>query len=130
MYPADLKYSREHEWVKVDGTKATIGITFFAQKELGDVVFVELPEAGETITANESFAVVESVKSVSDVYAPVSGKVLEVNAALGTRPELINEDPYGSAWIAVVEMSSPEELEELITAEEYQRFTLGDEADE
>lgn len=120
MYPEELKYTTEHEWLKIEeDNRVRVGITHFAQKELGDVVFVELPEEGATAVANESFAVVESVKAVSDIYCPVSGTVVEANAALEDQPELINEDPYGQGWIAVIEITDPQELDALLTAAEY-----------
>jgi len=123
MYPSELRYSEEHEWLKLEeGNRARIGITEFAQKELGDVVFVELPEEGTVVNAGDSFAVVESVKAVSDIYAPVSGKVVEVNDALNDSPELINEDPYGEGWIAVIEVSDVAEIDSLLTAEQYQQL--------
>jgi len=103
--PADLKYTKEHEWVRIEGDVATLGITDHAQEALGDIVFVELPEVGRTIDAGEAFAVVESVKAVSDVYAPVAGEVIEVNEALEGAPEQVNTEPYGSGWIAKVKMS-------------------------
>lgn len=122
MYPEELKYTKEHEWIKIeDANRVRVGITHFAQKELGDVVFVELPEAGTPVTANESFAVVESVKAVSDIYAPLSGSVMEANQDLEDRPELVNEDPYGEGWIAIIEVSDPAEMEGLLTAEDYQK---------
>ncbi len=121
--PQELKYSREHEWVKVEGTKATVGITDFAQHQLGDVVFVEVPAAGTAMTAGQGFSVVESVKAVSDIYAPVSGKVVAVNDALNDTPEIINGDPYGDGWIAVIEMSNPGELDGLLDAAGYEKFT-------
>ncbi len=119
MYPAELRYSTEHEWVRVEGGRARVGITFFAQKELGDVVFVDLPQVGARVAAGDGFAVVESVKAVSDIYAPVSGTVVEVNQQLIDQPELINQDPYGQGWIAVVEMSDPAEVGRLLTADQY-----------
>jgi len=103
--PADLKYTKEHEWVRIEGDIATLGITDHAQEALGDIVFVELPEVGRTLAAGEAFAVVESVKAVSDVYAPVGGEVIEVNSALEDAPEQVNGEPYGSGWIAKVKMS-------------------------
>lgn len=118
-YPNDLKYSKEHEWVKVEGGKTRIGITYFAQDELGDVVFVELPEVGDEIEAGRPFSVVESVKAVSDIYAPVSGRITEVNQALADRPELINQSPYGDAWIVVVEPADPAQLDQLMSSQEY-----------
>jgi glycine cleavage system H protein len=107
MYPADLKYSKEHEWVKVEGTRGRIGLTHHAQSALRDVVFVEVPKVGRAVKQMEAFGVVESVKAVSDVYAPVSGAVVEVNAALETTPELVNKECYGAGWIVVVEMANP-----------------------
>lgn len=127
MYPKDLKYSREHEWVRVSGKRAIIGITDFAQQELGDVVFVELPEVGDTATQGGEFAVVESVKAVSEVYAPVSGTVVEVNNGLTDRPESINQDPYGEGWIAVIELADPAELDNLLSPDDYAAFVAGGE---
>ncbi len=121
--PKELRYSREHEWVLVEEDHvATVGITDYAQDQLGDVVFVELPELEAQLTQDEPFGVVESVKAVSDIYAPVSGTVKEINAELLNTPETINEDPYGDAWLVQVEMSDPGELDALMTAEEYERF--------
>jgi glycine cleavage system H protein len=117
--PAQLKYSEEHEWAKIEGTRVTIGITDFAQGELGDIVFVELPELGDVIQFGDPFGSVESVKTVSELYAPVSGKVIEVNAALVDGPEKVNEAPYGDGWMIVVELSDPTELEQLWTADKY-----------
>ncbi|HLC17677.1 MAG TPA: glycine cleavage system protein GcvH [Thermodesulfobacteriota bacterium] len=121
-FPKDLKYTREHEWIKVEDDIATVGITDYAQDSLGDVVYVELPQEGATVTKNEPFGVVESVKAVSDLYSPVSGSVVEVNDAVIESPEAINEDPYGDAWMIRIEVGSPDDLGDLITAEEYQRF--------
>lgn len=118
-YPDDLVYSREHEWVRTDGNRATIGITSFAAEELGDIVYVELPEVGSTLEQFVSFGVVESVKAVSDLYAPISGEVVEVNDALRDAPELLNSDPFGEGWIARVEMSDAGQLETLMSAEAY-----------
>jgi glycine cleavage system H protein len=120
--PKDLRYSREHEWVAVEEGIATIGITDYAQEQLGDVVYVELPEVGAQVMKDEPFGVVESVKAVSDVFAPVSGTVVEVNGPLADSPETVNEDPYGDAWMIRVEMSDPGELDELLTAAEYLTF--------
>jgi glycine cleavage system H protein len=117
--PQELKYSKEHEWVRVEGSKTYIGITHFAQDELGDIVFVELPEAGSALTANSTFGTVESVKTVSDLFAPVSGKVLEVNSKLTDSPELVNSDPYGDGWMVVVEVADAAELSDLLDAEAY-----------
>lgn len=131
-YPEGLKYSREHEWVMVEGDSATIGISDFAQSELGDVVYVEVPEVGEKISKEDPFGAVESVKAVSDLYAPVSGTVVEVNDALPDTPELINEDPYGEGWIVKVTLSDPDELDELMNAQEYAAHCegLGEEEDD
>ncbi|SHE56859.1 glycine cleavage system protein GcvH [Desulforamulus putei] len=117
--PVELKYSREHEWVRVEGNRAIIGITDFAQESMGDIVFVELPSVGDTVEAEEPFGVVESVKTASDLYAPVSGEVVEVNNEPVDAPEVINQDPYGKGWMIVVEMSDPSQLENLLSAEQY-----------
>jgi len=117
--PDDLRYSKEHEWVRVDGSQATIGITSFAADELGDIVFVELPEPGATLAQFATFGVVESVKAVSDLYAPASGNVTEVNEALRDSPELLNSDPFGEGWIVRVELADPSELDALMDAEAY-----------
>ena len=122
MYPADLKYSKEHEWVKVEGKRGRIGLTHHAQKALGDVVFVEVPKVGRAVKQMEAFGVVESVKAVSDVYSPVSGAVVEVNATLETTPELINKDCYGAGWIIVVEIADPKELDTLMDVKVYEAF--------
>jgi glycine cleavage system H protein len=118
--PKELRYSEEHEWVRVEGDKVRIGITDFAQSELGDIVFVELPEVGTEVTANEPFGSVESVKTVSELYAPVSGKVVEVNEALNDNPEFVNESPYEKAWMIIVEPSDLSEVDNLLTAEQYE----------
>ena len=122
-YPEDLAYSREHEWVRVDGSKATIGITSFAADELGDIVFVELPEVGTSVSQFGTFGVVESVKAVSDLYSPVSGEVTEVNDALRDAPELMNSDPFGEGWIMRVELSDAGELDALMDVEAYSNET-------
>lgn len=119
-YPAALRYSKEHEWIRVEGNQATIGITDFAQDSLGDVVFVQLPDEGLEVIAGASCAEVESTKSVSEIYAPVSGAVVAVNAALDAAPELINTAPYEGGWIMTVEMTSPEEIDGLMDAAAYQ----------
>ena len=118
-YPDDLRYSKEHEWVRVDGSRATIGITSFAAEELGDIVFVELPEVGAVLKQFATFGVVESVKAVSDLFSPVSGEVMEVNDALRDAPELLNSDPFGEGWIAKVELADPAELDALMDAAAY-----------
>ncbi|WP_027410047.1 glycine cleavage system protein GcvH [Anoxybacteroides tepidamans] len=120
--PKELRYSEEHEWVRLEDGKVRIGITDFAQSELGDIVFVELPEVGAEVTANEPFGSVESVKTVSELYAPVSGKVVEVNEALNDNPEFVNESPYEKAWMIVVELSDPSEIDNLLTAEQYEEM--------
>ncbi|RLL46535.1 glycine cleavage system protein GcvH [Oceanobacillus piezotolerans] len=122
--PEGLLYSKEHEWVKKEeGKKVRVGITDFAQDELGDIVFVELPEVGDTLTADEPFGSVESVKTVSELYAPVSGKVVEVNNQLEDSPEYVNESPYEKAWMVVVELSDETELEQLLSSEAYKELT-------
>ncbi|MCL6442693.1 MAG: glycine cleavage system protein GcvH [Alicyclobacillus sp.] len=118
--PAGLKYSKEHEWVRVEGNVAYVGITDFAQDELGDIVFVELPGEGTTVTANETFGTVESVKTVSDLFAPVSGKVVKVNTELQDAPERVNESPYDQGWMIAIEMSQPDELDSLLDAAGYE----------
>lgn len=122
--PKELKYSEEHEWVKEENGNYRIGITHFAQSELGDIVFVELPEAGDDVTADEPFGSVESVKTVSELYAPISGKVLEVNEDLEDSPEFVNESPYEKAWMIVVEPSNVSEIDELMSAEDYDKMTI------
>lgn len=124
-FPNHLKYSKEHEWVRVEGNKAYIGISSFAQSELGDIVFVELPSIGDVLAVNDSFGSVESVKTVSELYTPVSGKILEVNAELEDAPELVNESPYEKAWMIVVEMADPSEVDGLMSAEQYEALVKG-----
>ncbi|WP_102344978.1 glycine cleavage system protein GcvH [Bacillus sp. Marseille-P3661] len=124
--PKDLRYSKEHEWAKTEGDKVRIGITEFAQSELGDIVFVELPEVGAELKANESFGSVESVKTVSELYAPISGKVVEINSALEDSPELVNESPYDKAWMIVMEPSDVSELDQLLTADQYEEMIKED----
>jgi len=121
-FPEDLKYSREHEWVLVEEDVATVGITDFAQEQLGDVVFVELPAVGDKVNKDEAFGVVESVKAVSDVYAPVSGTVLEINDDLPESPEMINEDPYGDGWVVKISMNDPSDLDDLMDPEAYEQY--------
>ena len=121
-FPEDLKYTREHEWVLIDGSTATIGITDHAQHELGDVVFVELPAVGDRVEKTEAFGVVESTKAVSDVYAPLSGEVTEINDDLPDNPELINEDPYGDGWMIKIAVGDAADLDDLMSAEEYRKF--------
>lgn len=121
--PSDRRYTREHEWVKVEDQVGTVGITDYAQDQLGDIVYVRLPEVGTQVRQMEPFGEIESVKAVSDLYAPVSGEVIEVNAALEERPELVNQSPYGEGWMVRVRLSDPSELDSLMTAEEYDRYT-------
>jgi len=123
MFPADLKYSREHEWVRIEGDAATIGITSFAADELGDIVFVELPEIGAALKQFTAFGVVESVKAVSDLFAPISGAVTQANDGLRSSPELLNSDPYGAGWIAKVTLADTAELEQLLDAAAYAELT-------
>ncbi len=120
--PSELKYSKEHEWVKVEGQTATIGITDFAQSELGDIVFVELPEAEDELTEGETFGSVESVKTVSELYSPVLGKVIEVNEGLEDEPEAVNESPYEKAWMVKVELSDESQLDALLSAADYEQM--------
>ncbi|MEH7096197.1 glycine cleavage system protein GcvH [Neobacillus vireti] len=124
--PKELRYSEEHEWVKVEGEKVRVGITDFAQHELGDIVFVELPEVGADVSADEPFGSVESVKTVSELYAPVSGKVVEVNEDLGDNPEFVNESPYEKAWMIVIEPSDVSEVDKLMSAEQYEEMIKED----
>ncbi len=120
--PSDLRYSKTDEWVRVEGDIATIGITDYAQSELGDIVYVELPEPGRVLQAEEMFGTVESVKAVADLYAPVAGEVVETNPAVTERYELLNEDPYGEGWLIKVQMTDPAEVESLLTAEQYAAY--------
>ncbi len=119
-YPADLRYTREHEWARVEGGRARVGITAYAQEQLGDVVFVELPKVGAKVSQMKAFGVVESVKAVSDLFAPVSGEVVEVNAELLKKPELVNQDPYGQGWMLVIAVANPQEVQALLTAPQYE----------
>lgn len=121
--PKELRYSEEHEWVKVEEGRARIGITHFAQSELGDIVFVELPQVGDEIKSNEPFGSVESVKTVSELYAPISGTVVEVNNDLEDSPEFVNESPYENAWMIVIEPTDSSEIDALMTAEQYEEMT-------
>ena len=120
MYPENLRYTSEHEWIRSEGGRGVVGITHFAQEALGDVVYVELPETGRMLKSGEAFGAVESVKSVSDLYSPVSGTVVEVNAELAGHPELVNQDPYGEGWMIVIEMADPAEPDRLLSADAYQ----------
>jgi glycine cleavage system H protein len=124
--PKELKYSEEHEWVRVEGNKAYIGITDFAQSELGDIVFVELPEEGDDVEQDQPFGSVESVKTVSELYAPISGKIVKVNTELEDAPELVNSSPYENAWMIVVEIADESELDKLMSAEAYEKLVSQD----
>ncbi|MGH3369858.1 MAG: glycine cleavage system protein GcvH [Nocardioidaceae bacterium] len=119
MYPDDLKYTREHEWARAEANRATVGITHYAQEALGDIVYVDLPPVGTAVTGGEAFGEVESTKSVSDIYSPVTGTVAERNDELDKSPELINSDPYGQGWLVVVEIGDADELDQLMDAEAY-----------
>jgi glycine cleavage system H protein len=122
MYPENLRYTKEHEWVLVEGDTGTIGITDHAQHELGDIVYVDLPKIGAVVESGKSLGSVESVKAVSDIYAPVSGEVVEVNTSLSDAPEKLNQDPHGAAWLVKVKLSVPAEVNDLLTAADYQRY--------
>jgi glycine cleavage system H protein len=121
-FPSDLKYSKEHEWVRVEGSTGTIGITDFAQKELGDIVYVDINTIGDTVAKEAVFGTVEAVKTVSDLFMPVSGKVLEQNKGLDAAPESVNKDPYGTGWMVKVELTNPAELDGLMDAEAYKKL--------
>jgi glycine cleavage system H protein len=125
MYPENYRYTKDHEWVTVENGIATIGITDYAQKELGDIVYVDLPQPGDAVVAGKSMGSVESVKAVSDIYSPVTGEVVEVNTALAEAPEKVNQDPHGEAWMVKVKLSAPEEINSLLTAAEYQSYIEG-----
>ena len=120
--PPELKYSKTHEWVRVDGDTATIGITDHAQSELGDIVYLGLPDAGKTITLDETFGEIESVKAVSELFAPLTGEVIEANTGIASTTELVNEDPYGTGWLLKVKVSNTSELSELMDADDYEKF--------
>ena len=122
MYPKELKYDKEHEWIKVTDDVAVVGISDFAQDQLGEVVYVDLPAVGDEIVAGENFGEIESVKSVSELISPVSGEVVEVNDALGDTPETVNEDPYGDGWMVKIKMGDPAQVDDLMTADEYEAF--------
>jgi glycine cleavage system H protein len=123
--PQELRYTREHEWARVEGDRARVGITAFAQEQLGDVVFVELPKVGARVTAAQTFGVVESVKAVSDLFAPVTGEVVEVNAELVKKPETVNADPYGQGWMIVVKLADPKAVDGLLSAADYEQLIAG-----
>jgi len=122
LYPENLLYHQTHEWVKVEGSIATIGITYYAQDQMGDLVYVEVPEVGQEVRAGEPIGAVESVKAVEDVHAPVSGKVVEANQGLTDAPEIVNRDPYSEGWMAKVEVSNPQELAALMSSQAYQQY--------
>jgi glycine cleavage system H protein len=122
MYPANYLYSRDHEWVRVDDDVCTLGITHFAQQELGEVVFVELPEVGEVFDSAEEIGTIESVKAVAEVYTPVAGEIIEVNPALTDDPELLNDDPHGDGWLVKIKFSTADDLKNLMSAERYEEF--------
>jgi glycine cleavage system H protein len=122
MYPTEFLYTKEHEWIRVDEEVGTIGITDYAQKELGDIVYVELPKAGDQVNANESMGTVESVKAVSELYSPVSGEVTAVNPKLQNKPEILNSDPHGEGWLVQVRLRERREIDKLMSAEEYEAY--------
>lgn len=122
MNPTDLRYHVEHEWVRVSGNQATLGISHFAQDALGDIVFVDVPKVGATVTANQQIGEVESTKTTSTIYTPISGKILSVNPELKEHPEVVNRDPYGKGWMVVVEMSDPAQVNGLMTEAQYEAF--------
>jgi glycine cleavage system H protein len=122
MIPSDLRYHKEHEWVRLDGKQATVGISHFAQDALGDIVFLDLPKIGTVVKAGQQIGEVESTKTTSTIYTPVSGTVVKINADLKDHPEVVNSDPYGRGWIAVIELSNPDEVDHLMTAAQYEAF--------
>jgi glycine cleavage system H protein len=128
MYPSEFRYTKEHEWIAVEGQEARIGITDFAQHQLGDIIFVETPQVGAALATHQSMGVVESVKSVSDVYSPVAGEVLAVNEDLAQTPELINKDPHGQGWIVRLKLGDPKEIQGLMSAADYEKYLEGLEA--
>ena len=127
---AMLKFTEDHEWIRVEGDIATIGITDHAQQQLGDVVYVELPEVDSRVEASQSFGTVESVKAVSDIYSPVAGEVTEVNPTLADNPALVNQDPHGKAWLIKLKLDDPKAVEDLLTAAQYQQFVRAEEGDQ
>jgi glycine cleavage system H protein len=128
MYPNDFRYTKEHEWVKVEGGEAVVGITDFAQKQLGDIIFIELPEVGRSLGAHESIGTIESVKSVSDIFAPVAGEVIAANGELGQAADLVNKDPHGKGWIVRLRLADKAAVGALMTADEYEKHLEGLEA--
>ncbi len=129
MYPDDRQYSKEHEWIKMEGDRGTVGITDYAQKQLGDVVYVELPDVGAKFAANEVFGTIESVKAVSELFSPVGGEVVEVNQSVVDSPEMMNKDPHGNSWLMVIKVDDATELGKLLTASQYKELTEKEEAD-
>ena len=127
MYPTNFHYTKEHEWVRVEGDLGVVGITDHAQKELGDIVYVDLPKRGAHLEQGKTLGSVESVKAVSDIYAPVSGEVVEVNPLLSTSPEKLNEDPHGDAWLVKIRLSAPDQIKGLLSAEDYQNYVGAEE---
>ncbi len=127
-YPSDSRYTKEHEWVRLEGDVGVVGISDHAQKELGDIVYVDLPKVGTQVEKGKTLGSVESVKAVSDVYAPVSGEVIEVNDLLTTAPEKLNDDPHGDAWLVKIRISNPAEFEQLLSADDYQKYADAEEA--
>ena len=127
MYPANFHYTKEHEWVRVEGDIGVVGITDHAQQELGDIVYVDLPKPGTHLDQGKTLGSVESVKAVSDIYAPVSGEVVELNPLLSTAPEKLNEDPHGDAWLVKIKLSAPDEIKRLLSAEDYQNYVGAEE---
>ncbi len=127
-YPTEYRYTKEHEWIKLDGKKGVVGITNHAQEKLGDIVFVELPAVGRKLAAMESFGTVESVKAVSDIYCPVAGTVLDVNAQLAEKPELLNQHPHGAAWLIKLTVDNPKDVDALLTAKQYEEFIAAEDS--
>ena len=128
MYPENYRYTKEHEWVQIAGDVGIVGITDHAQKELGDIVYVDLPKVGARLEQGKTLGSVESVKAVSDIYVPVSGEVVEINEMLSTTPEKLNEDPHGTAWLVKIKLSAPEEVSRLLSAEDYQKYAGAEES--
>ena len=128
MYPTNFRYTKEHEWVRVEGDIGVVGITDHAQKELGDIVYVDLPKVGARLEQGKTLGSVESVKAVSDIFAPVSGEVTEVNEVLSTTPEKLNEDPHGAAWLVKIKLSAPDQVNRLLSAEDYQKYVGAEES--
>jgi glycine cleavage system H protein len=128
MYPPNFHYTKEHEWVRVEGDVGVVGITDHAQKELGDIVYVDLPKPGSHVVSGKTLGSVESVKAVSDIFSPVSGEIIEVNPLLSTTPEKLNEDPHGVAWLVKIKLSAPDEIKRLLSADDYQNYVGAEEA--